>query len=92
MRESSLNWSQVIIGGVIAIATAVLLVASSANAACEKMCNPEKSRPCGRSCISKYSRCTKPTTTTCVGVAEDNKVNYTNPKKVEPEVLKESGT
>ena len=91
MRELALDWFQVLIGAAITAAT-VMLITLNANAACEKMCNPEKSRPCGRSCISKYSRCTKPTTTTCVGVAEDNKVNYANPKHVEPEILKESGT
>lgn len=62
------------------------LVVLSANAqgadVCSKYCNPERSKPCGNSCIPKANSCRKTWTTACVGERpESAKPSYT-PKHV----------
>jgi len=47
--------------------SAIALVSLQANAECTRYCNPEKSKPCGKSCISKDFQCHKPVTTACSG-------------------------
>lgn len=51
----------------IILALAVLVSGATASAECTRMCDPAKSKPCGKSCISKDFKCTKPVTTACVG-------------------------
>lgn len=69
--------------------TLVLLGSGSAFAQeCSRMCNPEKSKPCGNGCISKHLMCTKSWTTACVGTKElQKKKTYAEPKHVNPSDL-----
>jgi hypothetical protein len=47
--------------------TSLVLIGSVAEANCTRYCNPEKSKPCGKSCISKDFTCHKTVTTACAG-------------------------
>lgn len=59
------------------LATIVALVSLQANAECTRYCNPEKSKPCGKSCISKDFQCHKPVTTACSGEKPKKQAFYT---------------
>lgn len=60
------------------LVAAVLLQGVSALAAdCTRYCNPEKSKPCGKSCISKDFTCHKPVTTACSGKKPGKQALYT---------------
>ncbi len=55
-----------------------------AQAKCIKECDPEVSKPCGKTCISKELDCHKPTTRACYGKAgKSTKKVYTTPVYVE---------
>lgn len=51
---------------------------------CSRYCHPDRSKPCGSSCIAKDLTCRKSWTTACVGVNPNKggKPGYENPKKV----------
>ena len=55
------------------IVSIVFLAATPVLAECTRYCNPEKSKPCGKSCISKDFTCHKPVTTACSGTRPDSK-------------------
>ncbi len=62
----------------------VLFGGLSVEAKCLKECDPEVSKPCGKTCISLELNCHQPTTRTCVGKrGKSTKKNYANPKYVE---------
>jgi hypothetical protein len=63
-----------------------LFGAVDASAVCTRYCNPNVSKPCGKSCISKYNQCHKPWTTACSGTNPNSgsKPVYNTPKHVEP--------
>ncbi len=74
----------------LSLGLTVSIVPIEANAICTAYCKIGKSRPCGGTCISIHKNCTKPTTTACSGERpESAKLNYANPKHVEP-TIKES--
>ena len=60
---------------IMALAILVASVAQADNG-CTKMCDPAKSRPCGRSCINKDLNCKYDWATTCSGVKEDQKQGF----------------
>jgi hypothetical protein len=55
-------------------------------ASCPRYCNPEVSKPCGASCISKDRACHKPWTTSCVGINP----NHRKPVYAEPKFVSEN--
>lgn len=65
--------------------TLLVFLINNAMADCTQYCHPDRSKPCGNACISKYKVCTKSWTTACSGErpATAKKV-YENPTKVEP--------
>ena len=71
------------------LVAAVLLQGVSALAAdCTRYCNPEKSKPCGKSCIAKDFTCHKPVTTACVGKRPDKKAWQYTPSEAEAHLNK----
>lgn len=58
------------------------LVSIQASADCTRYCNPEKSKPCGKSCISKDFTCHKPVTTACSG-KKPTKTSFYTPSETE---------
>ena len=68
------------------ILTLGLLLASTSSAAPSAYCNPEKSKPCGKGCISLTKTCRTPWTTAVAGVNPNkgsSKQGYETPKFVE---------
>ena len=59
------------------------LITSAYAKECSRYCNPAKSKPCGRGCISKSLNCRKSWTTACVGIRENVKPKGTKPKHTE---------
>ena len=57
----------------------VSIVSLNANADCTRYCNPEKSKPCGKGCISKEFTCHKPVTTSCSGTKPGKKQAFYTP-------------
>jgi hypothetical protein len=67
------------------VLTSLGLYLSAANAeTCSRMCDPARSRPCGKSCIPKDNNCTMSWTTACVGTKENRpSINFENPKHLD---------
>lgn len=63
---------------------AAVLVSSVAQAKPTAYCHPERSKPCGKGCISLDKTCRKPWTTAVSGVRPaSTKPGFENPKFVE---------
>ena len=63
---------------------ASLFVTSIAQAKPTAYCNPERSKPCGKSCISLDKTCRKPWTTAVSGIRPmTEKPGFDNPKFIE---------
>ena len=65
----------------------LLIFSINANAECARYCNPEKSKPCGKGCISKDYTCHKPVTTSCAGKRGDSKTSrWIGPNETESRI------
>ena len=63
-----------------------------AEATCTRYCDPAKSKPCGKSCISKYFTCRTSWTTACSGKRTSaDEPGYENPTKIEPDQVPKNG-
>jgi hypothetical protein len=64
----------------------VFLFTLASHADCSQYCHPDRSKPCGGGCISKYKTCRTSWTTACSGERPKSETSksYENPTKIEP--------
>lgn len=68
----------------MSLVSALTALSLDVSAACLKKCDPDVSKPCGKTCISKELTCHKPTTRACFGErGSSTKKDYANPTYVE---------